>query len=167
MTEFKWELPMWCPAYGQVSEFSAPDWCGDRRVRFSANDFGPGLWSDSTGKINIGGDDARLRNGIMTGNSFELEGAYRYLVIGDGVMDSWQELADASYFQRENGGVIIDLTKVGPEAFVQPRRKISRWVNFHSDDVLNCGDTREDADRFAGDDRIACIEVTFTEGEGL
>lgn len=45
---------------------------------------------------------------------------------------------------------------------VRPQ-KLKRWVNVYSDTHA----TREDADRGADGDRIACIEIEFEEGDGL
>lgn len=48
-------------------------------------------------------------------------------------------------------------------------KKIIKWVNFYpwSSGLRGVHNTKEDADRSAGYDRIACVRVEFTEGDGL
>lgn len=41
------------------------------------------------------------------------------------------------------------------------------WLNVYSDSDLYLYETRESADRHAGSDRLACVEVNWTEGQGL
>ena len=44
------------------------------------------------------------------------------------------------------------------------------WVNIYPDDDNNIGrfwKNKQDADEFATSGRMACVPVTFTEGEGL
>jgi hypothetical protein len=50
--------------------------------------------------------------------------------------------------------------------------KHTRWVNVYPDSYVSyltegAYPTKEDANRYAGKSRVACIEVTFEEGEGL
>ena len=50
--------------------------------------------------------------------------------------------------------------------------KHTLWLNIYAHGCarvlkLESHDTRKDADGYAPHDRIACVEVTFTEGEGL
>ena len=51
---------------------------------------------------------------------------------------------------------------------VRPRHKRTVWLNVYDNDICEWR-TKEDADRYAGDIRIACIKVDldFEEGEGL
>jgi len=53
---------------------------------------------------------------------------------------------------------------------VRPRHKRTVWINVYSKE-LACitADSKEEADRNASNDRIACIkvELNFEEGEGL
>jgi len=46
---------------------------------------------------------------------------------------------------------------------------IIRWVNFYADGTSHNHTSKSLADAYAGKDRIACKEITFTyyEGEGL
>ena len=44
--------------------------------------------------------------------------------------------------------------------------KHKRWINLYDESSCHYL-TREEADMKAREDRLACIEVTFTEGEGL
>jgi len=41
------------------------------------------------------------------------------------------------------------------------------WVNFYSDDYCVEHFTKEEADNCASNDRIACVRVEFSEGDGL
>jgi hypothetical protein len=49
--------------------------------------------------------------------------------------------------------------------------KRTGWVNIYSEEDYGChykfSETREGADKRAGSDRIACVQITFTDGEGL
>jgi len=51
---------------------------------------------------------------------------------------------------------------------VRPRHKRTVWLNVYDNGIREWR-TKEDADRYAGDTRIACIkvELDFEEGEGL
>jgi hypothetical protein len=51
---------------------------------------------------------------------------------------------------------------------VRPRHKRTVWLNVYNNGIREWR-TKEDADRYAGDTRIACIkvELDFEEGEGL
>jgi len=51
---------------------------------------------------------------------------------------------------------------------VRPRHKRTVWVNVYDKAICDFR-TKEDADRYAGDTRMACIkvELDFEEGEGL
>lgn len=42
-----------------------------------------------------------------------------------------------------------------------------RWVNIYPDDVVSINPSKEQADHRADPYRIACIKITYTEGEGL
>jgi hypothetical protein len=53
-------------------------------------------------------------------------------------------------------------------------RRITGWINVWSSldggkQKYSCSKSREDADRFAASERIACIpiDIEFTEGDGL
>jgi hypothetical protein len=53
---------------------------------------------------------------------------------------------------------------------VRPRHKRTVWINVYSEEWdWYTADSKEEADRNASDDRIACIkvELNFEEGEGL
>lgn len=58
---------------------------------------------------------------------------------------------------------IEEESKFVPSQF-EPRHK--RWVNFYPN-ASNRHATKEDADAVRGEDCIACVEVDFTEGQGL
>lgn len=52
---------------------------------------------------------------------------------------------------------------------VKPQKQ-KRWVNVYPSDIVayeNTYLTKAQATKEAGDDRIACIEIDFEEGEGL
>jgi hypothetical protein len=54
---------------------------------------------------------------------------------------------------------------------VKPRIKLTRWVNINSYDMLDhfLYSSKEDADKYAHDNRVACvkIEIDCESGEGL
>lgn len=51
--------------------------------------------------------------------------------------------------------------------------KHTRWVNMYRRTLTDaCAEvalhlTKEEADKYSGSSRIACVEITFTEGDGL
>lgn len=47
---------------------------------------------------------------------------------------------------------------------VEVAMKHTRWINIYPG---SGGETKAKADAMSNNSRIACIEVTFTEGEGL
>lgn len=56
----------------------------------------------------------------------------------------------------------------GPTDLVNVPEKHVRWVNAYASGSASVGyRTREDADLYAGRQRIACIRIEFEEGEGL
>lgn len=52
---------------------------------------------------------------------------------------------------------------------VKPVRVFERWVNIYANGTTPCHSMRQDADRNAGKDRIACLHIRqeYKEGEGL
>lgn len=52
-----------------------------------------------------------------------------------------------------------------------PKRHGEVWANIYSsrttDEAVNVHTTRDEADRAAGRNRLACVRVEWTEGEGL
>jgi hypothetical protein len=55
-----------------------------------------------------------------------------------------------------------------PECYRIKPQPIERWINLYSDYYNTYGyNSREAADDAADSKRIACIKVTFMEGEGL
>jgi hypothetical protein len=55
-----------------------------------------------------------------------------------------------------------------PECYRIKPEPIERWVNFYKyPNASHVHASRGDADKAADDRRIACIKVTFEEGEGL
>ena len=52
---------------------------------------------------------------------------------------------------------------------VKPRIKYERWVNVYPDNAISSSKTREEADRNAIWNRIACVKIAIDceEGEGL
>jgi len=41
------------------------------------------------------------------------------------------------------------------------------WINLYNDKICGWAHSKREADKVATRSRLACIEVTFTEGEGL
>ena len=66
---------------------------------------------------------------------------------------------------------LIQVDKYGKSAGWQDvenvPEKITRWVNFYPSGSGGTHATREQADRSATSERIACVPVTFEPGEGL
>lgn len=52
------------------------------------------------------------------------------------------------------------------DLFMMPE-KVDRWVNVYPESTWSHFDSKEDAERFATDERIACIKVSYYGGEGL
>lgn len=50
---------------------------------------------------------------------------------------------------------------------MKERKKVEAWVNFYPDRIGGAYGLRETADRFAANDRIACLHVEGYEGDGL
>ena len=44
---------------------------------------------------------------------------------------------------------------------------MTRWFNIYDDGDGTTYETRKEADESAANDRIACIEIKYTKGEGL
>ena len=60
----------------------------------------------------------------------------------------------------------LGVTKTWPNVENVPE-KITRWCNFYPSGSGGTHATREQADRSATSERIACVPVTFEPGEGL
>ena len=72
--------------------------------------------------------------------------------------DGWR----VTWWNGSGGGCRADLDLIE----VKPERTV--WVNFYSDGVAGAGFlARADADSVACPNRIACVKVTFREGDGL
>jgi len=48
-----------------------------------------------------------------------------------------------------------------------PAVKHTGWMNRYPSGYAACHCTRDDADKYAGIDRIACIKIEWEDGEGL
>jgi len=64
-----------------------------------------------------------------------------------------------------NGGYHDDATTSGNDLFMAPVTR-TMWTNVYNGSCNGLFETKEDADEMGGP-RIACIQITFTEGEGL
>ena len=60
----------------------------------------------------------------------------------------------------------LGVTKMWPNVENTPE-KITQWCNFYPSGSGGAHATREQADRSATSERIACVPVTFEPGEGL
>ena len=169
MTEFKMEKPLWCEEYGQVESLERLQVRDEvyYKVRFEG---GGTIWNyEPDGKwVSCYSDypARRLRNGIVPDTNPEPDEQY-VTIDSDGCTCLWAELDDAIERQREEGGVIVDLKKVSKGALVAVSKDHTLWVNFDKDGCVSRYLSKSDADSDANSDRIACVEVTFTEGEGL
>lgn len=67
------------------------------------------------------------------------------------------------FLQNSLGKHSLDLL---PPAPAVPETK-TVWINFYPHRISGGHKTRERADAWAGDDRVACIPVTYYDGEGL
>ncbi len=67
---------------------------------------------------------------------------------------------------RNDGGKVFIYQGENLEEYTPPRTG-KLWLNVYSDSDLYLYETRESADRHAGSDRLACVEVNWTEGQGL
>ena len=75
-----------------------------------------------------------------------------------------------SFQWHEDGRLVHNILAVDLSDLIEvrPRHKRTVWVNVYDKAICDFR-TKEDADRYAGDTRIACIKVDldFEEGEGL
>ena len=67
------------------------------------------------------------------------------------------------------GSVYADIENIGDLIEVKPRIKQGAWVNVYSKETFAAYSTKEEADKYAGSKRIACvkIEIDCEHGEGL
>ena len=84
-----------------------------------------------------------------------------YPVVGEIIGDEGTWIVYAWTF----GGLVI-AGKANAGDLVNVPQKHTLWHNINSD-WKSGYTTRRSADRLAAKNRIACIEVTFTEGEGI
>jgi hypothetical protein len=75
-----------------------------------------------------------------------------------------------SFQWHEDGRLVHNVLAVDLSDLIEvrPRHKRAVWLNVYNNGIREWR-TKEDADRYAGDTRIACIKVDldFEEGEGL
>ena len=75
------------------------------------------------------------------------------------------------HHNRKKGGCVVSASASGVVrmqpvySLVPAPRRHTRWVNLYPD--VGTQLTKADADLASAGRRIACVEVTFTEGEGL
>jgi hypothetical protein len=68
-------------------------------------------------------------------------------------------------FEREDGTVFEKDGGIDFKEIVKPKSgKV--WLNIYDNHVFDYPD-KEDANRSASSDRLACVEVNWTEGEGI
>lgn len=79
---------------------------------------------------------------------------------GDGD-DYWtpEDFTEDGTYVVDDPGSVNDLIEVKPE--------ITEYVNIYSDGTHYGYPTKQRADSSADSDRIACIKITYCEGEGL
>lgn len=92
--------------------------------------------------------------------AYPIHGAY--CEGGDWILSKWTEAG-----RRE-----IGRTRPCDLFEVKPRIQRDVWVNVYPETIsyeMSCYSHREDADRLAGSNRLACVKVTIDceEGEGL
>ena len=63
----------------------------------------------------------------------------------------------------ENSGYPLTANR----SLVNVRQKHTVWVNLYRYACSPVKNSKAEADMYAGESRIACVEVTYTEGEGL
>ena len=168
MSEFKWELPMWCEKYWQVEAFGIPDLeRGTRIVRFKNSDIRwhynlNGSWC---GEKHNGAKS--LRNGLMGTELTNIKDPY-VTVNHNGLVYVWNNKEEALADQRECGGHVVDLAEaIRLGAVVEQPKTKTGWLNVDSDNAARFFETREEADKSRWHDRIACVPFTFDEGAGL
>lgn len=80
------------------------------------------------------------------------------LVTRDGIQTAFQYLSGGRY----------EATIEHPLDLIPPKRAGTFWVNVWPNGLPGSGyETRESADETAGKECLACIEVHWTEGDGL
>lgn len=73
--------------------------------------------------------------------------------------NSHYEVSKGGHYDNGNLDMASDLINI-PE-------KIEGWVNVYDNFIMNYHISKENADKYASDDLIACIYVSFERGEGL
>ena len=112
-------------------------------------------------------------NKFTIGSQWKTRGGWRAVVVdNDGLFIAvWHKTERESYLHYKDGMLQsncpgnLDLI----EPWVEPK-EYDVWVNVHmgpSTIITSAWTKKEDADKFGTDDRIACVNVKFKEGDGL
>ena len=95
------------------------------------------------------------------GGKYPIHGAYK------DENNDWMQIR-----HTPNGKMYLDLELADSDfdlIEVKKTHTITFWVNYYSNDRFSSWPSLEEANRFAGPQRIACLKFTrtFTEGEGV
>ena len=70
--------------------------------------------------------------------------------------------------RRADGRLFNSVTKHSEDLIHKPPKRLSGFLNVYPRSVAPSYATREDADEYAADTRLACIDLSdFEEGHGL
>ena len=91
--------------------------------------------------------------------------------IDRGIVYGWVNLGIDWYshqWDEETGKVLLNTPYVNDLIEAKPRIKRTIWLSIYEDCTLSSS-SKEEADHYDGDDRLACIkvEIDVEEGEGL
>jgi hypothetical protein len=91
--------------------------------------------------------------------------------IDRGIVYGWLKLGIDWYshqWDKKTGKVLLNAPDVNNLIELKPRIKKTVWLNIYEYCFLCCS-SKEEADHYDGDDRLACIrvEIDCEEGEGL
>jgi hypothetical protein len=105
-------------------------------------------------------------------NKFEVGKKYSYLESKKGVYLCTYAKIDGSkgILEYTTNGITDDYYSYSPHAYEEIKEPLkgTLWVNVYPDDIYSQTHlTRENADRQAMSNRVACIEVFWIEGQGL
>ena len=88
-----------------------------------------------------------------------------YRVCAEGVYPVHGAIGSASYSWTTEGHIVYGDRTDGRD-LVEVKEKRSEWINIYPRSAGGYN-TREMANALASENRIACIRVTYTDGEGL
>ncbi len=88
--------------------------------------------------------------------------------IAEGVPVEWKSVGNGRWYLFDDDRDTLPFKKDKREWRIKPQPRTGTfWANIYPEIVASIWSTREDADHYSAESRIACVEVKWTEGEGL